>query len=315
MGSRLVKNTRIFRVGTRKSPLALAQTKEALAIFKKKFPNLIFRIVPLLTEGDEFQSVEIFKRGGEGVFTKGVEKELLARRIDLAVHSLKDLPTTLTKGLALAAVLKRADTSDALVTKKRLSLGQLPVGAKVGTGSLRRKEQLRRLRPDLQIEVLRGNLDTRVRKVIQTGQLDAVVLATAGLTRLKSFSKYSRKIPQEMILPAVGQGAIALQARVTDRRALAVAASANHRPTELAVRAERAFLEELHGGCRVPIGVLTKIGNKKIRVKGAIFSVGTNQTLSAACGGPSDKPEKVGRALAKKLLQKGAAKLLERARA
>lgn len=304
----------VFKIGTRKSPLAMAQTAEALTALKKKFPSVIFKIVPVSTLGDEFQSVEIFKSAGEGVFTKAIEKELLAGRIDLAVHSLKDLPTKLSKGLKLAAVLKRADTADVLITKKRHSLESLPIGSSVGTGSLRRQEQLRRLRPDLRVEDLRGNLGSRVAKVLEEGRLDAVIFAAAGLGRLKRYLKFARRISEEKLLPAVGQGAIALQCRSTDKTTLAMAVAVNHRPTELAIRAERAFLSALHGGCRVPIGVLTKIANGKVRIQGAVFSVHDDRSLKAVSIGSSDRPENAGRALAKKLIQKGAAKLLRRAR-
>lgn len=318
----------VFRLGTRKSPLAMAQTAEALAALKKKFPSINFKIVPVSTLGDEYQSVEIFKRRREGappyggaapsndwgVFTKAIEKQLLAGRIDLAVHSLKDLPTKLSKGLRLAAVLKRADTADVLITKKRHSLESLPMGARIGTGSLRRQEQLKRLRPDLRVEALRGNLGSRIAKVLKERRLDAVIIASAGLGRLKFYSKFSRRISEEVILPAVGQGAIALQVRSADKTALRLAAAVNHRPTELAVRAERAFLNKLRGGCRVPIGVLTKISNGKIRIKGTVFSVSDDRILSAVSSGALDRPENTGRVLAKKLIQKGASKLLKEAR-
>lgn len=304
----------VFKLGTRKSPLALTQTAEALAALKRKFPSFKFMVVPVSTLGDEFQSVEIFKNGEEGIFTKAIEKELLAGRIDLAVHSLKDLPTSFPKGLRLAAVLKRADTADVLISKKRHSLESLPLGAKVGTGSLRRREQLKRLRPDLHIESLRGNLGSRIAKVLEEKRLDGVVIAAAGIGRLKRYANFAKRIPPETILPAVGQGAIALQTRSADRTALGMALAVNHRPTELAIRAERAFLSALHGGCRVPIGVLTKITNGKIRIQGSVFSVHDDRSLNAVSSGSSDRPENVGRALAKKLIQKGAAKLLKQAR-
>lgn len=305
---------RVFKVGTRKSPLAQAQTAEVVAALKKKFSTLRLKVIAVSTFGDEFQSVEIFKLAGEGVFTKAIEKKLLDGTIDLAVHSLKDLPTLLPAGLKLAATLRRADTADVLVTKKKHSLESLPVGSRVGTGSLRRREQLKRLRPDLKIEALRGNLGTRIDRVLRHKRLDAVLIARAGVLRLKRYLKFIYRIPVEKMLPAVGQGAIALQARSSDKESLRIAATVNHRPTELAVRAERAFLSALRGGCRVPIGVLTKLMNGQIRIKGAVFSVKDERYLSALCRGSAEAPEKVGRALAKKLIQKGAAKLLKHAR-
>ncbi len=306
---------RIFRIGTRKSALALAQTSQVVACLKKKFPRLRIKIVKVSTLGDEFQSVELFKRAQEGVFTKAIEKKLLSGAIDMAVHSLKDLPTDLSKGLRLAGVMKRADTRDALISRNRYSLKTLPRAAVVGTGSLRRKEQLRRIRPDLRVLDLRGNLNTRINKVLKKREYDAILIARAGLLRLGRYLKFARSVSKALILPAVGQAAIAIQTRSSDKEAARVAGSVNHEATETQVLAERSFLRALHGGCRVPVGVHTKILRKKIFMMGSIFSVSSGRSLTAESSGPANLPEKIGRSLAARLIRKGAVKLLSEARA
>ncbi len=313
--NRLKKLGRIFRIGTRKSALALAQTSQVVACLKKKFPLLRIKIVKVSTLGDEFQSVELFKHAQEGVFTKAIEKKLLSGEIDMAVHSLKDLPTDVSRGLRLAAVLKRADTRDALISRSRHSLKTLPQGAVVGTGSLRRKEQLKRIRPDLRVLDLRGNLNTRVGKVLKKRGYDAILVAHAGILRLKRYLKFARSISCALILPAVGQAAIAIQTRSSDKETNRAARAVNHLTTETQVRAERAFLRALHGGCRVPVGVYTKILGKKLFIKGSVFSVTNSRSLTAQASGSAGLPERIGRDLAKRLIQKGAMKLLSEARA
>ena len=305
---------RLWRIGTRKSPLALAQTAEASTALRKKFPGIRLKITPLSTFGDEFQSVELFKRSQQGIFTKAIEKKLKFRIIDLAVHSLKDLPTQSPKGLRLAAVLERADTADALISKKNYDLKSLPKHAVVGTGSLRRKCQLLKLRPDLRVEPLRGNLGTRIRKTLHEKKYDAILVAQAGILRLGGYASFAKRIAPHILLPAVGQGAIAIQARSDDAEALRLAKAIHHPKTAIQTRAERAFLETLHGGCRVPLGVHTRIRNKKIRMTGAVFSVRSDASLKAYATGPDTNAEAVGRKLAQKLLRQGARKLLKEAR-
>lgn len=305
---------RTYRIGTRKSPLALAQALEVIRALKKKWRSLKIQTVPISTAGDEFQSVELFKRVQEGVFTKAIEKKLLRREIDLAVHSLKDLPTTLPKGLRLAAVLKRADTADALVSKKAYDLASLPVGACVGTGSPRRKFQLKRLRPDLRVEDLRGNLGTRVSKTLKENRYDAVLVARAGLLRVRKYLKFAKRIDPNVLLPAVGQAAIAIQARSSDKEILHLVAGINDGPSETEVRAERAFLKKLHGGCRIPAGVHTAIEGRQIKMRAGVYSVRNGKGVEASIAAPAQRPEKAGERLAKELLKKGAGKFLKEAR-
>ncbi len=305
----------LVRIGTRGSLLALAQAAEIKKHLERKHPRIDFRLVVIKTTGDEFQTVALFRKKNIGVFTKELEKRLLRKDIDIAVHSLKDLPTLLPKGLVLAAFPKRLDPSDVLISRHRFHLDSLPKGAVVGTGSPRRKRQMLLARPDLKIEAIRGNLDTRVSKVIKEKRLDAIVVARAGLVRLKKYRQYVSSIPLKQMLPAVGQAALGLEVRASDPYILKMVKSLNHTPTEQAVRAERVFLEALRGGCRVPVGIHSKIKNKKISLTAAVFSVKTSAVVKAQSSGPVREYPKIARALARQLLKKGAEKFLREARA
>src|SRR3989338_7513307 len=231
----------------------MAQATAIRRCLKKKFPKFQFLLVVIKTTGDNFQGVELFKKNNIGVFTKALEDKLLSREIDIAVHSLKDLPTELPKSLVLCAFPKRLDPSDVLLSKKRWRFSELPKGASVGTGSPRRKRQLLRLRPDLDVREIRGNLDTRVKRVIRDKKYDAIVVAKAGLLRIKKYLKYARVIPSDKLLPAVGQAALGLEVRSNDKETSAIVKTLNHSETEKAVCAEREFLKTLKGGCRVPV--------------------------------------------------------------
>lgn len=305
---------RLLRIGTRGSRLALAQAGEIARLLKKKYPSWDVRLAVIQTPGDEFQSVEIFKKENQGVFTTTIERKLIASEIDIAVHSLKDLPTTLAKGLCLAAFPKREDARDALVSRKKFTLRTLPAGAVVGTGSPRRKSQACRLRPDLKVVAMRGNLDTRIAKVLKEKKYDAVLVAYAGLRRIQKYLRYARPVPAQELLPAVGQAALAVQARSADREILKRLKFLNHTPTEKSIRAERAFLQALRGGCRVPVGIISEIKGGKIHLRASVFSVKTNDFLSAESFGAASKPERAGEMLAAKLLKKGAARFLREAR-
>lgn len=309
------KNTPLIRIGTRGSLLARAQSGQILRMLQKKHPAFRFKLVIIQTTGDEFQSVELFRQNKTGVFTKEIEKKLLSGEIDIAVHSLKDLPIELPKGLALGCFPKRLDTRDVLISKHRYDLRSLPLSARVATGSPRRKRQILLARPDLRLFDLRGNLDTRAGRVLKKKDFDAVVLAQAGLLRLKKFNRFSSSIPLDQMYPAVGQAALGVQIRSNDKTAQKITASLNHGATETTVRAERAFLRALHGGCRVPVGVLSKISKNKLFLKARVFSVKDERYLSAESSGPDDRPEKIGAQLAKKLLKMGAKSLLNEARA
>ena len=305
---------RIITIGTRGSRLALAQARGVRRGLEKRFPRALFETVIIKTTGDEFQSVELFKKNDTGVFTKAIERKLLSREIDIAVHSLKDLPTRTARGLTLAAFPRRLDTRDALISRGRFDLHSLPKGAAVGTGSLRRKRQILRVRPDLRLKDVRGNLDTRIAKVLEKRDLDAVIVARAGLLRLKKYLRYARPIPAEELLPAVGQAALGLEARKNDHAVLRMLKTLNDPRTERTVTAERQFLKTLRGGCRVPVGIHSRIQGMTLRLQAAVFSVKTDQVLEDELSGPAKDAERLGVRLARRLLQKGAGKLLAEAR-
>ena len=248
------------------------------------------------TTGDKITDVPLAKVGGKGLFTKEIEEALLDGRADLAVHSLKDLPTELPASLALAAVPEREDPHDAMVGRK---LADLPAGAKVGTSSLRRSAQLRRLRPDLVIESIRGNLDTRLRK-LDEGQYDAIVLAAAGLRRLGWADRISSTLPIHVMIPAVGQGALAIETRDDHGEAHQVARILDHEPSRIAVTAERAFLAVFGGGCQVPIGAHATINGAEIHLRAFVSDPdGSNVKRGELTG---TDPASLGRQLAERLL-------------
>ena len=305
----------VVRIGTRGSALALAQANEVKRALEKKNPRLKFELTVIKTFGDEFQGVEIFRRTNVGVFTKAIEKSLLAGKVDLAIHSLKDLPTDLVKGSILAAIPKRADSRDALLSRGGYTLQSLPKGARVGTGSPRRKRQLARLRPDLKLVDLRGNLNTRVKRVLEQRSLDAIVIARAGLLRIKKFSSHARTIPVGDMLPAVGQGALAIQCRKKDKKNLKVARSVHHRPTEKETAAERVFLKELRGGCRVPVGISTRTAGGRFYMKAAVFSVNNDGWVAGDIAVAAARALLSAKKLARTLLKNGAGSFLKEARA
>ncbi len=305
---------KIIRIGSRGSLLALAQSKNILKILQKKFKQYRFKLVIIKTTGDEFQSVELFKTANIGVFTKELEKKLLARQIDIAVHSLKDLPTNLAPGLVLGGYPKREDSRDVLVTKKNYTLKTIPEGGVVGTGSLRRQRQIKLVRPDLNVVAIRGNLNTRILNVIRENQYHGVVVARAGLVRVKKYLKYAWPIPPKIMMTAVAQAVLGVQVRAEDEVSLKMAQSLNHKPTELAARIERHFLNALEGGCRVPVGVETKISGKNISLKAAVFSVKTKAVIRGEIKGSAEKLEVLAETLAKQMLKKGADGFLKEAR-
>ncbi|MBI3251785.1 MAG: hydroxymethylbilane synthase [Candidatus Omnitrophica bacterium] len=297
----------VVRIGTRGSRLALAQAGEIQKKLRSRFPKTIFKIVIVKTLGDEFQAVELFKKNKTGVFTGAIEKKLLDGSIDMAVHSLKDLPTGLPAGLTLAAFPKRQDARDALISKERHTLESLPLGARVGTGSPRRGRQIHRLRPDLKLVDIRGNLDTRVAKVLKKKDLAATVVAMAGLLRLKKYLRYARPLPARRFLPAPGQAALAIEIRKKDNDLFKMARRLNDKKTELQVTAERRFLRELGGGCRVPAGVSSVVRGSKVYLRAAVFSVKSGKMIKAEGTSVSK--------MVATLFKKGARKILNEARA
>ena len=303
------------RIGTRGSKLALAQSGEVARALKHLHPKLRFTLVQIKTAGDEFKSVHLFKKTGIGIFTKEIERRLLNGSVDIAIHSMKDLPTKLARGLALAAVPKRAQVSDALISRGSHTLKTLPVGSRVGTGSPRRKRQLSLLRPDLKLVDLRGNLDTRVSKVLTEKTLDGVVVARAGLERLKKYSRNWKEIDPEIFLPAVGQGALAIQVRQNDVVTRKIASALNDRSSQHLASVEREFLARLGGGCRVPVGILSKKVGSRLRLKAAVFSVNSGGFIEGAIERPWSEGVKAARLLAAGLLKRGARRFMAEARA
>ncbi|MBI4297022.1 MAG: hydroxymethylbilane synthase [Chloroflexi bacterium] len=308
---------RTITLGTRGSALARCQTELVLGELQRLHPGRSFSLKVIATLGDRASEVPFERLEGEGVFVKELEAALLNKEVDLAVHSLKDLPTGSTPGLALAAFPQRGEVRDVLVCPRGHTLDNLPKGSRLGTSSPRRAIQLRACRPDLEVLPIRGNVDTRLRKV-EEGQFDAIVLAAAGLERLGRRERITQYLPPEVCLPAVGQGALAVQARAGDAEVVALAASIDHPPTRLAVTAERAFLEALGGGCRIPIAALGQVkgdvpstgSGLRLELEGLVAQEDGSRMLRARLTGEASRPEKLGRALADEMLAQGAAKLL-----
>lgn len=292
----------------------MAQAGEIKRKLEKRHRGLSCRLVVIQTTGDEFQSVELFKSKNIGVFTKAIEEALLRNKVDVAVHSLKDLPTELPKKLCLAAFPKRQDPADVLISSRRQSLKTLPKNAVVGTGSPRRKRQIQLTRPDLRLVDIRGNLDTRVRKALFEKKVDAVVVAKAGLLRIRKYLNYAVSIPLEVLMPAVGQAALGIETRKNDKQTIRLLKPLNDPETETRVLAERSFLKELRGGCRVPVGILSRLSGNKIRLKAAVFSTYSEAYVTGEIQGPASQSLQLAKLLAKKLLKKGAGKFMKEAR-
>jgi hydroxymethylbilane synthase len=306
-----------LRVGTRGSALALWQTdriRERLTDAGHPTERIEIR-----TTGDMVQDVALARIGTTALFTRQIDEALLEGRIDLAVHSLKDLPTVLPEGLALAAVGEREDPSDALVGRGPIHWSDLPRGGTVATSSLRRKAQLLHARPDLKVADVRGNVDTRLRKLDASDDWSAILLATAGLLRLGLGQRIGERLSPDVMLPAPGQGALAVAARADDARAIDVARTAvHHRASALAVRAERAFLRRMEGGCQVPVAARAVLDGDRLRLHGRVIALdGGRMVEGRETGGVKDEDdaERIGGSLAQQLLERGAAEILAEIRA
>ncbi|HET7226012.1 MAG TPA: hydroxymethylbilane synthase [Candidatus Eisenbacteria bacterium] len=296
-----------IRIGTRRSALARVQTDEAIAAWRRLEPAAEFEIVELLTEGDVRADVPLDTVEGTGFFTSALERALLDHRIDVAVHSAKDLPVTSSPGLTIAALLPRADARDALCARGGVRLRALPAGARVGTSSPRRTAQLRALRDDLECLPLRGNVPTRLGRLAR-GELDAIVLACAGLDRLGLRDRITEVFAIEHMLPAPAQGALAVQTRAEDGWRGRMSAL-DHAATRRAVETERAVLHTLRGGCSVPLGAYARVDGARIVVDAAVFAPDGGRALHARAEGGD--PRSTGEAAAQGLLARGAAELLE----
>ncbi len=299
-----------LRLGTRASALARWQAQWVAEELRRR--GVTVELVPITTRGDQQQG-PIGLLGDRGLFTKELQRALLDNRIDLAVHSLKDLPTDEVPGLCLAAVPERAAAGDVLVSVKYASLDALPAGAVVGTGSLRRRAQLLHVRPNLRMQDLRGNVDTRLRK-LREGQYDALVLAEAGLRRLGLAEHITQVLPPDVMLPAVGQGALALETRVDDAATRSHVATLDHLPTQRAVLAERTLLAGLEGGCLAPIAAYARAENGLLMLSGRVLSPDGARKIEATLSAPLDDASSLGRRVADALLAQGAAALIESGR-
>ena len=297
------------RVGTRGSKLALVQTDMVVNALRRANPGLDVTTVRITTTGDRDQRTELDHMAA-GVFVKELETALLDGRIDVAVHSLKDVPIDVAPGLALLATLERADPRDVLVA--RTELRALPSGAKIGTGSLRRAIQIRLMRPDLTPVAIRGNVDTRLGK-INSGEVDGVLLAAAGLQRLSWQDRITQYLPPEQFLPAVGQGALVIEARADDTDTARLVAPLNHMPTWWSTIAERAFLRTLGGGCRAPIGALGTVSDGVLRLEGMIASAAGSGIVRDLMAGNHTAADAIGVRLAERLLAMGGARFIAEA--
>lgn len=304
------KQTIIF--GTRGSALARWQTNMVAEKIRVHFPTLHIKKTIFTTRGDKELSKPLPEIGGKGLFTAELEAALHSGEIDLAVHSLKDLPTENPAGLTLGAILPRENPADVLVSGKGYTLDTLPQNATAGTSSLRRAAQLLAKRPDLNIISLRGNVDTRVKKALDpNGAYDAIVLAAAGLNRMALAAHITQQLPFATMLPAPGQGAVAVQCRADDAETLSILAKIHHPPTEQAVVAERAFLAGLGGGCSVPVGALATIANGMMTLEGMVAAVDGAHIIRLTHTGAAENAATLGAELAAMALAKGAAKILE----
>ena len=297
-------------IGTRSSKLALWQAGFVAECLKEEYPGLEVEMKLMTTKGDKILDAPLAKIGGKGLFTKELEQEMLEGGIDLAVHSLKDMPTEVPKGLVIAAITKRADPGDAVVSLKYGHFADLPQGAKVGTSSLRRKAQLLHARPDLNIQDLRGNVNTRLRK-LEEENFDAIVLAVAGLTRLGFKDRIAEVMPRDIMLPAVGQGALAIEARGDDAEILEMLAFLNDEDMVACAKGERAFLAKVEGGCQVPVGVYGSVEQDELQLEAVIASLDGARLYRDRLTGNKSEAGELGGELAEKLLAAGGLEIMQ----
>ena len=298
-----------IRVGTRESPLALRQAALVADRVRELAPERAVELVPMKTSGDRLPQVSLGTLGGKGLFVKELEEALLAGRVDLAVHSLKDLPAVLPIGLCLAAFPPRADPRDVLVSRTGGGVGDLPLGGRVGTSSLRRRVLLLSLRPDLNIEMIRGNVDTRLRRLTE-GAYDAIVIAAAGLERLGLELEHARPLEPDQFIPAVGQGILAVEARADDWRVLELLKGLDHLGTRRQAEAERAFLRHLGASCHTPVAGHARLSDGELMLMGLVASMDGRQVLRGQMTGVAENAELIGQKLAEDLMARGARAIL-----
>ena len=305
-----------LRLGTRASALALWQAKH-IAEALKRLRGREVELVQIRTSGDHLQTASVAaiheqigsEAGTKGLFIKELEEALIAGTVDLAVHSMKDVPTEMPPGLALAAITRREDPRDCLISRTGGTLKTLPGGARLGTSSLRRQAQLRHHRPDLDVVDLRGNVDTRLKKM-DSGEFDSIVLAMAGINRLGLAHRVTQVLDEDVVLPAVGQGALGIETRADDLRTCELVAALNDEETRACVTAERALLEALQGGCQVPLGALGSLRSGELHLEAAVFSAAGSEYVRCSENGSSEQARAIGLRLAAALIESGAEKLL-----
>ena len=299
-----------IRIATRKSPLAMWQAEFVKAELERIHPELTVELLPMSTKGDVILDTPLAKVGGKGLFVKELEVAMLEDRADIAVHSMKDVPVDFPEGLGLEVICEREDPRDAFVSNSYKSIAELPQGAVVGTSSLRRQCQIRAMRPDLVIKDLRGNVGTRLGK-LDAGNYDAIILAAAGLIRLKLEDRIASFISAEDSLPANGQGAVGIECRTNDERVKALLAPLEHTETRHRVLAERAMNTRLEGGCQVPIGAYAEITGDELFLKGLVGNPDGKHVITAEIKGPKTEAVQLGQSLAEELLSKGAKEILD----
>ena len=299
-----------IRIGTRGSQLALWQARWVQDAIERLYPKKTIELKVIKTQGDKILDVPLARVGGKGLFVKEIEEALLDERIDVAVHSMKDMPAELPQGLIIGAVPQRENPLDALIANGHPSLATLPKGARVGTSSLRRAAQLLNRRPDLTIVPLRGNLDTRLKKLNAT-DLDAIVLAAAGLHRLGMADKITEYLDPAVVLPAVGQGALCIEHRDQDPITGPLLSELEHSPSRIAVSSERAFLHRLEGGCQIPIAAHARVESDRLTLTGMVAEIDGHRIITSTLTGESRKAQTIGTQLAEALLDQGADAILE----
>ncbi len=296
------------KIGTRASRLALWQAEWIKSELEKRYRGIEVSLVKIKTTGDKILDVPLARVGGKGLFVKEIEEAMLRGDIDIAVHSMKDVPTEFPDGLGIHCITEREDPRDAFISRG-VGFQSLPEGARIGTSALRRQAQLLKVRPDLEMVVIRGNVETRINK-LETEGLDAVILAAAGLKRLGFTDRVTEYLPVELSLPAIGQGALGIECRLDDDAIMKAIGFLNHTETSQAVRAERALLWRCEGGCQVPIAAHGEIRNGELKLAGFIASVDGKRSVNGCVSGPAEQHEKLGIDLAEKLLREGGREIL-----
>jgi len=297
-------------IGTRGSDLALVQARWVSTRLQKLYSDISVEIVPIKTRGDRIQNVSLHEIGGKGIFVKEVEDALLRGDIDIAVHSMKDVPVELPDGLTMGAIPEREDPSDVLISRGGTQMENLPKGARLGTGSLRRGMQIRNLMPDMEIVPVRGNIDTRIKKIV-TENLDGIVIAAAGMKRMGRGREISQYMPLDVMMPAVGQGVLGIELREDDRKIADLISPLNHPDTVVEVSAERAFLRRLEGGCQVPIAGIAQKDGDDLVIKGLVGSVDGKTIIADEVRGRCSESEQIGSTLAENILARGGRAVLD----